>query len=76
MEIHMLEAKVNQVPIYPLDSAQVVYNHFEKLIFEKMGVTKEQYETSFIYYVDNPTEFDKIYQTVVDSLMQREKLLK
>lgn len=76
MEIHMLEAKVNQVPIYPLDSAQVVYDHFEKLLFEQMGVTKEQYETSFIYYVDNPTEFDKIYQTVVDSLMQREKLLK
>lgn len=76
MEIHLLEAKINQVPIDPPDSVRAVYNHYENLLFEDFGITKEQYEISFNYYVDNPTEFEEIYQVVVDSLMQQEKLRK
>lgn len=76
MEIHLLEAKMTQVPVEPSDSAVVVYNHFEKLLFEEFDITKDQYETSFNYYVDNTAEFEKIYNAVVDSLMQREKLIK
>ena len=74
MEIHLLEAKINKTTIEPRDSIQAVYEHFEKLLFEDLGITKEQYEASFNYYVDNPNEFEKIYVAVVDSLMAREKL--
>ena len=76
MEVHVLEAKVNQVPIVPKDSTQAVYDHYENLLFEELGVTKAQYEMSFLYYVDHPNDFEKIYTAVVDSLMQREKILK
>ena len=76
IEIHLLEAKIKQVPIVPNDSAPAVYNHYEKLLFADFGITQDQYERSFNYYVDNPTEFEKIYNAVVDTLMQREKIYK
>ncbi len=75
-EVHLLEAKLAEIPIKPIDSIQVVYEHFEKLLFDSLNITKEQYESSFNYYLENPKEFEKIYGTVVDSLLQKEKTAK
>ena len=73
-EIHLLEAKINNIPIDPHDSTQAVYSHYEKLLFDSLDITQDQYERSFNYYVDNPTQFEKIYNAVVDTLMEREKI--
>ncbi|WP_462248250.1 DUF4296 domain-containing protein [Ekhidna sp.] len=75
-EIHILEAKMSKVQVEPLDSTQSVYDHYEGLLFEDLGITKDQYEISFNYYVDNPNEFEKIYQAVVDTLMERDNMFK
>ena len=75
-EIHILESKVKNLPIPTTDSAKVVYAHYEKMLFTEFNITKEQYENSFTYYVDNSDEFSEIYEAVVDSLMQREKISK
>ena len=76
MEVHLLESKINQLTITPTDSIQSVYDHYEGLLFKKMEITQEQYERSFRYYVDNPAELEKVYNAVVDSLMQMEKTVK
>ena len=73
-EIHLLEAKIEAIKIYPADSARVIYDHYESLLFEDLGITIEKYEESFNYYLENPNEFEKIYETVVDSLLQKEKI--
>lgn len=73
-EVHLLESKIKNLNIYPLDSAKVVYDHYEKLLFADFNITTAQYETSFNYYTDNLNEFGKIYESVVDSLMRLEKL--
>ena len=73
MEVHLLEAKINQVRIEPSDSAQVVYDHYEKFLFDDFGITEDQYEISFNYYLDHPNEFVKVYTEAVDSLLQKEK---
>ncbi len=75
-EVHLLETKINNLSIDPYDSTKAVYNHYEKLLFEDLGITQDQYERSFNYYVDNPNEFEKIYNAVVDTLMQRENRFK
>lgn len=75
-EVHLLEAKINNVPIVPYDSTQAVYEHYEKLLFQDLGITQDQYERSFNYYVDHPNDFEKIYNAVVDTLMAREKKYK
>lgn len=73
-EIHLLESKVKNLNVRPLDSAKVVYRHYEKLLFTDFNITKEQYERSFNYYLDNLDEFKEVYDAVVDTLMQQEKL--
>ncbi|MEP0986895.1 DUF4296 domain-containing protein [Ekhidna sp.] len=76
IEIHLLEAKINNTPIDPSDSTQAVYDHYEELLFKDLGINQDQYERSFNYYVDNPNQFEKIYTAVVDTLMEREKRFK
>lgn len=76
VEIHVLESKVNRMSIRPRDSAEMVYKHFETQLFEELGISKEQYDRSFAFYLDNPDEYEKVYITVVDSLMQLEKIKK
>ena len=75
-EVHILEAKIKGLKIRPSDSANVVYDHYEKLLFADFNISQEQYERSFNYYVDNTTEFKKVYDAVVDTLMRREKIQK
>lgn len=73
-EIHLLEAKINQLQVKPYDSKQYVYDHYEKLLFDDFGVTGEQYERSLTFYLDHPDLFERVYEAVVDTLMQREKI--
>ena len=73
LEVHILEAKMNKLPVVPLDCTQVVFDHYEKLLLEDMNITEEQYQVSFDYYLDHPKQFEKIYNAVVDSLLQKEK---
>lgn len=75
-EIHLLEAKIGTIKVEPQDSTQAIYEHYENLLFQDLGITKEQYEVSFQYYLSNPNEFEKIYNIVVDSLLQIEKTSK
>ena len=72
-DIHILEAKVQQLPAVDPDSSRKIYNTLELRIFEKHGVTKQIYEESFAYYAARPVEFGAIYTTVVDSLNLREQ---
>lgn len=72
-EIHLLEGKISNVPLDKFDSSKAVYKHYEKLLFKELNITQDQYERSFNYYVDHPNEFEKIYATVVDSLMEKDK---
>ncbi len=75
VEVHLLESKVKNLSIKDTDSAKVVYEHYEKLLFADFNITQDQYERSFNYYIDNLDEFKDVYTIVVDTLMQREKLL-
>lgn len=73
-EIHLLESKINYLNIRPLDSAKLVYQHYENILFVDFNITRDQYERSFDYYIDNIDEFQSIYDAVVDTLLQQEKL--
>jgi hypothetical protein len=39
-------------------------------VFKKKGITKEQYDTSFIFYTRNPQLLSEIYQLVLNNLSQ------
>ena len=73
-EIHLLESKIKNLVIRDPDSAKVVYQHYENLLFADFNITQDQYERSFNYYIDHVDDLGVVYTTVVDTLMQQEKL--
>lgn len=73
IQVHLLEAKINKVPKRPGDSTQLLFDHYQMLLFEDLGVDSARYRSSMTYYLDNPGEFTSIYQAVVDSLALRAK---
>ena len=75
MEIHLLEAKIQKLYV-PADSSKKLYHHYEKMLFEDLGVTEEQYDESLIYYVNHGAELGEIYNHIVDSLMLKHNTTK
>ena len=72
-DIYLLEAKVKELNI-PVDSAAVIYNHYEKGIFSEHQIDDSLYEISFEYYLNHPELMSEIYAIMVDSLSLRERL--
>ncbi len=71
IQVHLLEAKVARLGLMA-DTAKQVYDHFQRLMLKEAGVDSAVFARSFAYYSDNPQHFKKVYNAVVDSLMERE----
>jgi hypothetical protein len=71
IQVHLLEAKVGRLGLRA-DSAKQVYDHFQRLMLQEAGVDSVSFARSFAYYSDNPQHFKKVYNAVVDSLIERE----
>lgn len=73
IDIHILEAKVKKL-YERMDTSALIYDHYEKMLFDEHGTNREQYELSLDYYIgDNIHEYKVIYEEVVDSLLARQK---
>lgn len=67
IDIHILESKIELLFI-PKDSGILIFNTFEREIFEEYQVSKEGYIKSYQYYLENMSGMSEIYTAVVDSL--------
>jgi hypothetical protein len=74
-DIHLLEGKLKQISISP-DSSAILYNAFEKQIFDRHGVTEAKYIESYSWYFNNLRAFEVVYGTVVDSLLVHQQTKK
>lgn len=75
-EIHILEARIYKLYLKP-DSAKKLYEHFEPMLLDSLGVPKEQFDRSMEYYFAHDIKgFQKVYEVVVDSLLSRQKRAK
>ncbi|MFT5954890.1 MAG: hypothetical protein ACI8QD_001740 [Cyclobacteriaceae bacterium] len=72
LDVHLLEEKL-EVMGMPYDSQLIMYDHFERLIFEKHAIDSSAYSQSFNYYIEHPGLIETIYEGVVDSLLVKEK---
>lgn len=76
IQVHLLEAKIGRLGLRH-DSAKVVYKHFEVELLKELKIDTGDFAASFEYYATQPEMFTKIYNAVVDSLIEmesREKL--
>lgn len=74
IEVHLLEAKINKRST-GRDSLQEVFDHYEAMMFDSLGLDTVAYNESIRYYIDHPTQMAEIYAVVVDSLQVRSKNL-
>lgn len=72
IDIHILESEIQTLRLSK-DSSQLLFNTFEKGVFERHEVNKEVYKRSFEYYLEDVKEMERIYGVVIDSLNYREK---
>lgn len=72
IDVHILESKIKKLYLSK-DSSQVVYDHYESLLFSDLNITRETYQNSMEFYMDEINQFKSIYDEVSDSLLARTK---
>lgn len=65
VDVHRIEGARSGIRI--LGDSAVVDVYYQGL-FEKYGITKAQYDTSFVYYGHFPKQMMEMYDIVIDSL--------
>ena len=71
VEFYLAEGRLNTEPI-SRDSAMKLFLPFEQSVMKRRHVTDEGLRETYKYYLDNPLEFEKVYDAVIDSLSLRE----
>jgi hypothetical protein len=70
-EIHVMQTKLESFKaINDTSLFAAVKGHQE--IFSKHGVTKEQFNETFNFYISNPKQMDKMYEKIIDELSVKE----
>ena len=64
-DIHIAEAEANLRTLPDSSSKETI--SFQK-IFEKDSITKQQYEESLSFYIDNPELLNEVYEEVLNDL--------
>jgi hypothetical protein len=75
VEVYLAESRVNGALI-PRDSGVGVFRPFEKRLLEGRGIPDSVLKKTYAYYLAHPSEFEKVYDSVIDSLALREQRLK
>ena len=65
VDIHVIEGSRNGAIM--LGDNNGIEDYYAK-VYEKHGITEDQFKSSFAFYSDNPTVFIPIYEEVLDSL--------
>ena len=65
VDIHVIEGARNGSIM--LSDTNGIEDYYAK-VYEKYGITEDQFKSSFAFYSDNPTVFIPIYEEVLDSL--------
>lgn len=70
-DVHIQESMINQ---YSQEGRHMKMNPVKQyqLIFDKYKITKERYDTSYQFYLDNPVLLNKIYESVVIELTKKQ----
>lgn len=72
IEFYLAESRLGNLSIKQ-DSARMLFIPFEESVLKKHGVTDSVLNRTYQYYFDHPSEMEKIYEVVLDSLSLRER---
>jgi hypothetical protein len=72
IEFYLAESRLGKLGITQ-DSARKLFIPFEDSVLKKYEVSDSALSKTYQYYFDHPTEMEKIYEVVLDSLSLRER---
>lgn len=72
VEIYLAEARMNSQAVHR-DSAALLFLPFEERLLHNFELPDSVMRKTYQYYVDNPEQLEKIYDSVIDTLSLREK---
>ncbi len=72
IEFYLAESRLGKLSITQ-DSARKLFVPFEESVLKKYDVSDSALSKTYQYYFDHPTEMEKIYEVVLDSLSLRER---
>lgn len=72
-DLHLAEAQVESTVAYP-DTALMAFGKLQKEIWEKHGITEEEFRETYNYYTLNIKEMDRLYEIITDTLIAREAI--
>jgi Domain of unknown function (DUF4296) len=72
IEFYLAESRLGKLSITQ-DSARKLFVPFEESVLKKYDVSDSALSRTYQYYFDHPTEMEKIYEVVLDSLSLRER---
>lgn len=70
-DLHLIEARLEHFGALSDTFYYAAGKGYEQL-FEKHGITKTQFEETFFYYQQQPKQFEKLYENVVNKLSEEE----
>ncbi|MFA0962795.1 DUF4296 domain-containing protein [Roseivirga sp. BDSF3-8] len=73
-EAYLAETKVKNLHL-SRDSSALLFRHYELALYEKYGISEEEFTLSYNYYLQNPTQLEDINGAILDSLGVMESLL-
>ena len=72
VDVFLAEAKLTQIRL-DRDSALRLFMPFEKKLMEERKIDSIVLKETYRYYLNHPAEFEKIFETVMDTLSLREQ---
>jgi hypothetical protein len=72
-DLYMLEQKIKELKLTS-DSSKVIFEHYEKKLFEKHHMNDSLYRESFEYYMEDIKGLSRIYEIIADSLSLEERV--
>lgn len=72
IDLHLAEAEVSALNLKK-DTSQYLYQQYQHHILNQHNTTDSIYYQSYDYYLAQPETFEKIYETVVDTLSSRRR---
>jgi hypothetical protein len=75
VEVYLAEARVNSTGLQR-DSAIKLFVPYEEKLLQQFDLPDSVVRKTYQYYVDNPQQLEKIYDSVIDTLSLREQKLR
>ena len=75
IDIYLAEARTQLLSLTH-DSAYKIFVPYQDSLMLKKGLQDSTLRKSYQYYLDNPSELEALYDTVIDSLSLREQRLR